>query len=63
MSNTDVQDTSRIANLRIYVEQAIQRIKTFGILNRELPITPLPLADDVTIVCSALCNLLPPLSV
>ena len=63
MSNTDVQDTSRIANVRIYVEQAIRRIKTFGILNRELPITLLPLADDVIIVCSALCNLLPPLSV
>ena len=63
MSSTDVQDTSRIANVRIYVEQAIRRIKTFGILKRELPITLLPLADDITTVCSALCNLLPPLSV
>ena len=63
MSEFDVKDTSRIANVRIYVEQAIRRMKTFGILKREYPITLLPLADDIAIVCSALCNLLPPLSV
>jgi len=62
MSGADVKETSLIANVRIYVEQAIRRIKYFEILKRELPITLLPLADDIVTLCSALCNLLPPLS-
>ena len=62
MSNTDVQDTSRIANVRIYVEQPIRRKETFGILNRELSITLLPLAIDIISVFSTL-QVLPPLSV
>ena len=62
MSNTDVQDTSRIASVRIYVEQPIRRKETFGILNRELSITLLPLAIDIISVFSTL-QLLPPLSV
>ena len=39
MSAKEVKTTSRIANVRIYVEQAIKRIKHFLILKRELPIT------------------------
>ncbi|CAH3022025.1 unnamed protein product [Porites evermanni] len=53
--------TSNIANVRIYVEQAIGRLKVFLLLKNELPISLLPLADDIVRVCSALCNLLPPL--
>ena len=59
----DVRETSNIANVRIYVEQAIGRLKVFLILKNELPITLLPLADDIVRVCCALCNLLPPLCV
>ncbi|XP_068676803.1 uncharacterized protein [Montipora foliosa] len=59
----DVRETSNIANVRIYVEQAIGRLKVFLILKNELPITLLPLADDIVRVCCALCNFLPPLCV
>lgn len=61
MLGKDVQETSRIANVRIYVEQAIGRLKNFKMLKDELPITCLPLCDDIVIVCCSLCNLMPPL--
>ena len=61
MSPKEVKTTSRIAIVPIYVEQAIKRIKHFLILKRELPISPLPLIDDI-IVCSSLSNLNEPLS-
>jgi len=43
MSASNVQETSLIANVRIYVEQAIKRVKDFYILKKELPIRLLPL--------------------
>ncbi|CAH3185091.1 unnamed protein product [Porites lobata] len=43
--------------------RSIGRLKVFLILKNELPITLLPLADDIVRVCCALCNLLPPLCV
>ena len=57
----DVRETSQSANVRIYVEQAIGRLKVFLILKNELPITLIPLADDIGRACCALCNLLPTL--
>jgi len=61
MTTAQVAKTKEIANLRIFVEQAIRRLKTFRILKYELPITLLPQIDDMIIVCAALCNLQPPL--
>ena len=59
----DVRATSSIANFRIYVEQAIGRLKVFLLLKNELPISLIPLADDIVRVCCALFNLLPPLCI
>ena len=56
----DVKKTSNIANVRIYVEQAIGRMKVFLILKHEPPCL-LSVADDIVRVCCSLCNLLPPL--
>ena len=53
--------TSKIANVQIYVEQAIKRMEDFKILSNELQILMLSSADDVITVCGALTNLLPPL--
>ncbi|KAL9987027.1 hypothetical protein ACROYT_G001261 [Oculina patagonica] len=39
----DVKETSNIANVRIYVAQAIGLLKVFLLLKNELPITLLPL--------------------
>ena len=61
MVPADVRKTSSIANVRIYVQQAIGRLKVFHVLTHELPISLLPLADNIVRVCGALCNLLPPL--
>ena len=63
MPSTDVSETSCIANVRIYVEQAIGRIKWFRILSNEMPMLLLPNCDDIVITCCALCNLLDPLCV
>ena len=61
MTQADVAKTKEIANLRIFVEQAIRRLKTFRLLKYEVPITLLPHIDNILTVCAALCNLLPPL--
>jgi len=61
MTKEKVNLTKKIANSRIHVERAIGRLKWFNILRNVLPITLVPLIDDILIVCAALCNLLPPL--
>ena len=53
--------TKEIANLRIHVERAINRLKTFRILKTTFPLTMLPLADDIVRVCAVICNIQRPL--
>ena len=53
----EVKNTKEIANLRIHVERAINRIKHFRILKSVLPISMLHHADDLVLSCAALCNL------
>ena len=60
-SRAPYQKTKKIANARIHVERAIGRMKNFAILKTVLPITLLPVADDIIVVCACICNLLPPL--
>ena len=52
MASENARKASRIANARIYVENAIGRVKNFRILKNELPILLLPIADDIIKVCS-----------
>ena len=52
MTATDVHTTSRIANVRIYVEQAIARMKNLCIIKHKLPVSLLPLIDDSSSMCS-----------
>ena len=61
MTKQNVLKTKRIASKRIHVERAIGRLKHFTILKQTLPVTFMPLVDDIVVVCAALCNLLPPL--
>ena len=60
-TKADVQKTNTIANLRIFVEQAIRRLKTFRTIKNELPISLIGNLDSIVIVCAALCNLYKPL--
>ena len=61
MTAAECKKTKEIANLRIHVERAINRIKTYRILKNVMPMTLLPLIDDIVLTCAALCNLKPPL--
>ena len=61
MLSKEVKETSRIANVRIYVEQAIKQMKEFRIIKNELPVLLLPVIDDIVTVCASLVNLLDPL--
>jgi len=61
MSRRSVLKTKAIANARIHVERVINRIKWFKILSTTLPLTFVPLFDDILIICAALSNLRKPL--
>ncbi|XP_065675752.1 uncharacterized protein LOC136091960 [Hydra vulgaris] len=61
MLPSEIKKTKQIANLRILVEQVIRQLKTFKILANELPIKLISSIDDIVLICSALCNLLPPI--
>lgn len=56
-----VAKTKQIANARIHVERAIGRMKWFAILKETIPVTLVPLIDDIIVVCAALVNLRRPL--
>ena len=57
MTTKECMSTKKTANLRIHIERAINRIKTFRILKNILPITMLHHCDDIVRTCAALCNL------
>ena len=61
MTKDNVKRTKKIANARIHVERAIGCMKWFTIIQHTLPITLIPLIDDILVVCAALCNLDKPL--
>ena len=61
MSKNDIKATSTIANVRIYVEQEIKRMRDFRILKNKIPINILLLIDDILVICGALTNFLEPL--
>lgn len=60
-TKAEVAKTKEIANLRIFVEQAIRRLKTFRLIKHELPISLLGSIDNIVLICAALCNLYRPL--
>nr|XP_047137927.1 uncharacterized protein LOC124814354 [Hydra vulgaris] len=61
MTPFEVKKTSSIAKIRILVEQIIERLKTFRLISKELPLTLLPHANDILIVCAAITNMSNPL--
>ena len=61
MTSVECKKTSKVANLRIHVERAINRIKTYRILKSTLPITMSAHIDDIIRTCAALCNIKPQL--
>lgn len=61
LSELDVTRTRRIASLRIHVERAINRIKTYRIFKSALTITSRRTISDMVFICAGLCNLKAPL--
>ena len=61
MSTNDVKKTKQIANRRIYVEQAIRRMKCFRILKYEMPLSLIQHLDDIVRIAAGICNMYPPL--
>ena len=57
MPRKEVEKTKEIANLRIHVERAINRIKNCQIFKGKLPITMMQHVDEIVLVCAALCNI------
>ena len=58
MTSSDIRETSKVANVRIFVKKAIARIKWFRILKTKLPLLEMSLLDDIVICCCILVNLL-----
>lgn len=56
MCEAAVRKTKKIANSRILIEQVIRRLKTFKIIQNELPVTLIPHADDILQVVGGVCN-------
>ena len=61
MTASNVRNTSKIANVGICVEQAIKRMKEYRSIKNELPISLLPMVDDMVLMCAVFYNLSPPL--
>lgn len=64
LPSDEVQRGRQIASLRIHVERAIGRIKTFSILKGNFPLSMIRLVNQVVCVCALLTNfwrvLIPP---
>ena len=69
LSSQEVETARELSSVRIHVERAIGRLKKYKLLQATLPISLIKnprdrghcLIDKILFVCSALCNLQPPL--
>ena len=55
----EVEDGRKIAAVRIHVERAIGRMKTFSILKQTMPLSMTRLSNQIVFVCAMLTNFLP----
>ena len=61
LSQKAVNRSKKIARVRIHVERAIRRLKTFRILSGIIPIALRHNIDELVTIAAFLCNLQPPL--
>lgn len=57
LTEKEVTETRRIASVRIHVERAINRMKTYRIFKQALPIKSKKTISKMIFVCAGLCNL------
>ena len=55
--------TRRIAAVRVHVERAIERIKSYRIFQTVFPISMAPELNKIWVICCYMVNFLPPLVV
>lgn len=60
-TNEEMEMTYQVAQVRIHVERAIQRVKVFNILNSRVPTELIPSMTDIVRMCCVLVNLQPPI--
>ncbi|XP_064462124.1 uncharacterized protein LOC135372447 [Ornithodoros turicata] len=60
-SAEEVDETYRIASVRIHVERCIQRMKVYAILTHKMRSEMLSCVDDIIHMCAILANLQPPI--
>ncbi|KAM7306140.1 uncharacterized protein ISCGN_009881 [Ixodes scapularis] len=60
-TETQVKETESIASLRIHVERRIQRIKSFHIFDRAIPLSLGPVVNEIWTICTILTNFQSPL--
>ncbi|XP_064470073.1 uncharacterized protein LOC135384818 [Ornithodoros turicata] len=56
-SSQEMDHTYQIAQVRVHVERAIQRLKVFNIINQRVPIDLVPHMTDIVRMCAVLVNL------
>ena len=61
LSRKEVEQTRRIAAVRIHVERKMEQIKNFRILQGTIPAKEWNNANNIVLICTALTNLEPPL--
>jgi len=55
-SADQLKNSENIAEVRVHVERAIQKIKSFKILDPPISLTLTPMLDSIWVVCSVLAN-------
>ncbi|XP_077549725.1 uncharacterized protein LOC144162857 [Haemaphysalis longicornis] len=60
-SEEEVEETEKIASLRIHVERRIQRINNFHIFDRPIPLSLGPVINEMWVVCVLLTNFQSPI--
>ena len=62
-TSREVTETRRIAEFHIHMERAIERIKSYRILQGVMPSSLASQINDIFTVCAFLTNFLPPSSI
>ena len=57
----NVEESRRLARVRIHVERMRERLKNFKILARILPLSLVPHIDNIVMISAAVSNLKPSL--
>lgn len=56
----EIEETYKMASVRIHIERIMQRIRTYQIVNK-FSIDLLPFCDKIIFMCCVLVNLQPPI--